>query len=174
VTRYVAFLRGINLGKRQIRMAELKACLEALGLDDVKTLLTSGNVSFRTNDAEGLGKRLETAIEARFGFPVGVVLRSDAELRAMIAAQPFGSVASGADVKLYVTLLDAPLAPGIDLAGEPDDYDVVRADPREIYVIAHKKPNGRYGEGLDKLSRQMDKSALATTRNWNTILKAIG
>lgn len=170
---WVAFLRGINLGKRQVRMAELKAALEAAGFAGVRTLLASGNVIVEA-EADDLKPRLERAMSAHAGFPIEVVLRSDAELRAMIASAPFAAVPDGADVKLYVLMFDAALPPLPNLAGESGDYDVVRVDDRNIYVVAHRKPNGRYGEGLDKLDKQLPKGALVTTRNWNTILKAVG
>lgn len=171
MSRHVAFLRGINLGKRQIRMAELKACFEVMGFDKVKTLLASGNVAFETDDDRNLKARIDKAITDQFGFSVEVTLRSIGELEAMVESQPFKSVSSDADVKLYVMLLEAPL--GVVLTGIEGDFDIVRQDQREIFIIAHKLPNGRYGEGMDKLGKQMDKGVLATTRNWNTILKAV-
>jgi len=172
VSRHVAFLRGINLGKRQIKMAELKACLEAMGLDKVKTLLASGNVIFETDNSKDLKARLDKAISAAFDFDVKVVLRSDDEIAAMIASDPFKTLAADADVKLYVVLLDEAPGKPLHIVGVEGDWSVMRIDPRDIYVVAHKLPNGRYGEGLDKLAKQMDKGVLMTMRNWNTILKA--
>lgn len=173
MTRHVAFLGGINLGKRQIKMAELKTAFEDLGFEAVKTLLASGNVIFEAEPAAGLKSRIDKALSERFGFPIEVTTRTDAELKAMVQHEPFKATPEGADVKLYLLLLETPLGSGIRLTGIKDDFDVVRQDAREIYIIAHKLPNGRYGQGMDKLDKQMDKGIFATSRNWNTILKAI-
>src|SRR5690606_21741537 len=73
-----AFLRGINLGKRQMKMAELKSCLEAAGFSEVKTILASGNVRLEADGPEAaLREKLERTISEKFGFGVGVVLRSE-------------------------------------------------------------------------------------------------
>jgi uncharacterized protein (DUF1697 family) len=174
---HVAFLRGINLGKRQMKMAELKACLEDMGLEAVKTILASGNVRFETGSAKDLKGRLEKALEDRFGFGVGVVLRSQAEIEAMLAANPFTAVDPKADVKRYILMFDRDLPAGVKLEGMPGDFDVTRIDRRDIYFLAHKLPNGRYGEGLDKIGKplqeQIGKGHIETMRNWNTIEKAL-
>ena len=75
--RYVALLRGINVGgKTLIKMADLKTCIEELGLDDVSTYIASGNVLFgsRARDARRLEKKIEGAIERRFALPVTIVV----------------------------------------------------------------------------------------------------
>jgi uncharacterized protein (DUF1697 family) len=75
--RYVALLRGINVGgKTLIKMAELKACVEELGLDHVRTFIASGNLLFESgeDDSAELETTIERAIEGRFGVPVKVVV----------------------------------------------------------------------------------------------------
>jgi uncharacterized protein (DUF1697 family) len=88
---YVALLRGINVGGNSlIRMAELRDCVEALGHDDVRTYIASGNVLFRSGErsAAKLDAQLERAIEARFGLPVRVVVRSASELARIVECLP--------------------------------------------------------------------------------------
>jgi uncharacterized protein (DUF1697 family) len=174
---HVAFLRGVNLGKRQMKMADLKACLEDMGLTEVKTILASGNVRFKAVEEEDLKRRLETALMRRFGFPVGVVLRSRADIAAMLAANPFTGVDPQADVKRYILMFDRSLPAGVTVDGVPGDFDVLRIDRRDIYFLAHRLPNGRYGEGLDRIGKSLDeqigKDRIETMRNWNTIEKAL-
>jgi len=89
--RYVALLRGINVGgKTLIKMADLKACVEELGLDNVSTYIASGNVLFETRrrDAARLETELERAIEQRFGLPVKVVVLAAAGYARIVAAVP--------------------------------------------------------------------------------------
>jgi uncharacterized protein (DUF1697 family) len=174
MTTWVAFLRGVNLGKRQMKMAELKACCEQMGLRNVKTIVASGNARFETDRSARLKERLEAALEEQFAFPVKVILRSAAEIAAMIASEPFAKVDPKADVALHVLLSDEPLKPRPDLKALPAHIEVPRIDEREIYFVAHRLPNGRYTEGLEQLDKMLPKGALITMRNWNTMLKLLG
>jgi uncharacterized protein (DUF1697 family) len=91
VPAYVALLRGINVGGNSlIRMAELRDCVAELGHDDVRTYIASGNVLFRSQErrAATLDAQLERAIEARFGLPVRVVVRSASELVRIVERVP--------------------------------------------------------------------------------------
>jgi uncharacterized protein (DUF1697 family) len=174
MTRYAAFLRGVNLGKRTVKSADLKAAFEAMGFGNVKTLLASGNVLFDARAGKGLQARIEGGLEAAFGFKIGVVLRSIDELAAMVKSDPFNGVTESDAAKLHVTLTAEPLPDGFEFAGVENDFDVPRVDPREIFIIAYRKPDGTYLSGgqLD-LEKGIPKKALITSRNWNTILKAI-
>jgi uncharacterized protein (DUF1697 family) len=175
MTRYAAFLRGVNLGKRTVRSAELKAAFEAMGFDSVKTLLASGNVLFDARSGKGLKQKIEAGLEQQFGFAVGTVLRSVDELAAMAAADPFGR-AEGEDARLHVMLFDAPLPETFKPTGVKDDFDVPRVTDREIFLTVWRKPDGTYvgnSGGLALLEKQLPKGILVTSRNWNTILKAI-
>src|SRR5690606_37822023 len=110
--------------------------------------------------------------EACFGYPVAVVLRSAAEIDAMVGAQPFAGVDPAADVALHVLLAERTLPAELDLGGLPSHIEDARVAAREIYLIAHRLPNGRYTEGLWHLGKLLPKDTLFSMRNWNTILKA--
>ena len=88
MTRYAAFLRGVNLGKRTVKSAELKSAFEAMGFTEVKTLLASGNVLFDAKPSKGLKAKIEAGLKEQFGFAIGTVLRSVDELEAMVASDP--------------------------------------------------------------------------------------
>jgi uncharacterized protein (DUF1697 family) len=175
---WFAFLRGINLGKRQVKMAELRTCLEAAGFAEVTTAVASGNVRLRAaGTADTIKDRLEAAIAAQFGFAVGVVLRSEAELTMMLAQHPFGRLDPAADLTRHVLLFDRALPAGVTLADRPGHTEIVRVDAREIYIAGYRQPNGRYTEGiadvLKPLYAQLGKGVLDTMRNWNTIEKML-
>lgn len=173
MTRYAAFLRGVNLGKRTVRSADLRAAFLAMGFADAETLIASGNVVFSAEPEQGLSTRIENGLHQAFGFEIGTVLRSQAELEAMIAAAPFAGIPADADAKLYVSMLHEPIGQTLKLPfGAAGDYDVLAVTDTDIFAVAWKKPNGRYGEGLDALEKQFPKKTLITMRNWNTILKA--
>jgi uncharacterized protein (DUF1697 family) len=89
--RFVALLRGINVGGRTlIKMGELKACVEELGLDRVTTYIASGNVLFESaeEDAAKLQAKLEHAIEERFELPVKVVVLDRKRYARIVKAIP--------------------------------------------------------------------------------------
>jgi uncharacterized protein (DUF1697 family) len=92
--RYVALLRGINVGGRTlVKMAELKTCIEGLGFDAVSTYIASGNVLFESDDGDPdrLAETIEAAIEERFELPVKVVVLGDAAVRGNVAFVRRGS-----------------------------------------------------------------------------------
>jgi uncharacterized protein (DUF1697 family) len=87
--RFVAFLRGMNLGNRRIKNEELRAHFEAMGFEEVSTFRASGNVIFATPKREAEGKlaaRVEAELDERLGYDVPVFLRSDKEMTAIRAA----------------------------------------------------------------------------------------
>ncbi len=171
MTTWVAFLRAVNVGKRQMKMAELKTVCEAQGFADVRTVLASGNVCFT---APGNPKsKLEAAIESHWGWRSEAILRTGDEIAAMLASDPFADWPESESLHRYVMLLDAPLPRTTQLSGVPGDFDVVRVDAREVYLVGHRQANGRFGPGLDKFDRQFEKGTIATTRNWNTLPKVL-
>lgn len=173
MTRYAAFLRGVNLGKRSVKSAELKSAFEEMGLGNVKTLLASGNVLFDCGTAKGLQLKIETGLQAQFGFKVGTVLRTIDELKAMVDSDPFAGERENDSQKLYVMMFAEPLPKGFELKGVANDYEFPKMNARDIFMIGYRKPDGAYSAGLQGIEKQLPKGMLVTTRNWNTILKAI-
>jgi uncharacterized protein (DUF1697 family) len=97
--RYVAFLRGMNLGNRRIKNPELVAHFEAIGLEEVATFRASGNVVLVDPAGEAeekLQKRLEAELDERLGYDVAVFLRSAKEVRGIAAREPFDAKAVAA------------------------------------------------------------------------------
>jgi uncharacterized protein (DUF1697 family) len=107
--RYVAFLRGMNLGKRRIKNDELRAEFETLGFADVATFRASGNVIFGSGDGEketALAKRIESGLGEALGYEVPVFLRNRAEVVAIAAKEPFDAkLVKASKGKLHVSLL---------------------------------------------------------------------
>ena len=171
----ICMLRGVNLaGKRKIKMEALRALYESLGLRDVKTLLQSGNVVFRTErrDLVALTKQIEGAIERKFGFHSDVILRTSSELRDAIARNPFAKRAGIDASRFLVSFLVSE--PGAEARGnvmrikaEPEE---LRIDGREVYIYF---PNGM---ARPKLSMALVERTLKTSwtgRNWNTVRKLL-
>jgi uncharacterized protein (DUF1697 family) len=96
VERYVAFLRGINLGNRRVKSPELIGHFEAMGFEDVATFRASGNAVFVDPDADTEAKvqaRVEAGLEAGLGYGVATFLRSAKEVAAIAARDPFDAAA---------------------------------------------------------------------------------
>jgi uncharacterized protein (DUF1697 family) len=92
VKQWVALLRGINVGGRTIKMAELRETLEELGLEDVATVLQSGNVTFESaGTAAKLKAQIEAALRKRFGYDAKVQVIERERLRRIIDGYPFGT-----------------------------------------------------------------------------------
>ena len=140
VERYVAFLRGMNLGNRRIKNDELRRCFEALGLTDVACFRASGNVIFGSEGADGeeLTERIESGLGKSLGYQVPVFLRGAAELRAMAAHEPFErSVLAASKGKVQVALLGRKPAAASRkeaLALSSDDDRLV-VEGRELYWL---------------------------------------
>lgn len=111
MTRYVALLRGINVGGRNIvPMADLRAAFTAAGHEDVSTYIQSGNVLFGSDRPQAsLEAELEVMLEARFGVPLVVVLRSHRQFRDVIRTAPVGFGTEPTVFHSDVIFLKAPL-----------------------------------------------------------------
>lgn len=166
----IAFLRGVNVGgHRKIPMQTLRSICEACGFQFVKTYLQSGNAVFSAQDTRSAAGRLEAAIEAQLGFRPEVVLRTAAELAAVVRANPFAGRADVEPAKLQVVFLAS--APARELLAKlpgiiPGREELV-AQRRELYI------HYRDGIGKSKLTPALLDRTLKTTgtaRNWNTVL----
>jgi uncharacterized protein (DUF1697 family) len=170
MTVYIGFLRGINVGgNNKIKMAELKKVLETMGFAGVRTYLQSGNVLFRSEEAEEpLRRRIEQEITSKFGVSPTVVLRTADELQRIIAACPYApdSLTEGQSVQVSV-LTDAPPQQTADiLSNGKSDIDEFHIEGREIYFLFRQSVlDSKLASNVQKLGDA------ATTRNWNTIGK---
>ena len=108
--RYVAFLRGMNLGGRRIKNEQLRKEFEALGLNDVACFRASGNVVFATEESNEvtLASRIEAGLGEALGYEVPVYLRSAEELRDIAEHDPFGpGLLKASKGKLQIAFLQA-------------------------------------------------------------------
>jgi uncharacterized protein (DUF1697 family) len=139
--RYVAFLRGMNLGGRRIKNEELRRHFEEMGLEEVATFRASGNVIFSTakREAEGtLAGRVEAKLDERLGYDVPVFLRSAGEIGAIAAQEPFDAKAlAESKGKLQVSLLKKKpsAAAKKKVLALATDADLLAIEGRELYWL---------------------------------------
>jgi|SRR5271157_181237 len=168
---YISMLRGINVGgHKRVKMDRLRESFEALGFEQVKTYIQSGNVVFkaRKGSTSALSRKIEERILSDFGFPVSVISRTSDEMGKTIAGNPFLKQ-GGIDLeKLHVMFLsEAPAAAAVkklaDLTAAPDQFH--HCD-REIYFHL---PNGVSQSVLMKSPVDRVLAVGTTTRNWKTV-----
>ncbi len=171
----ISMLRGINVGgHNKIKMDGLRALYESLKFEDPHTYVQSGNIIFRTKEKNtpALAKKIQDAIERRFGFRPAVILRTTDDLRSAIAATPFAPGRKLEPGKILVTFLSDE--PGSDanasLLGLKDYPEEIHLKGRELYIYF---PNGA---GKSKLPWSQVEKLLKTTgtaRNWNSVTKML-
>lgn len=161
--RQVALLRGVNLGKRQVVMSELRDVVERAGFANVRTLLASGNVVIDAKEkGSALEAKLERVIEDGLGLKTDVFVRDAKALDAIIAANPFEAFAKSNPNYLVVYFMrGAPSAAEKAAMAANDGPEEVKAGKACLYI---RFPNG---QGRSKL--RLPK--LGTARNWNTVTK---
>jgi uncharacterized protein (DUF1697 family) len=162
MTAYVALLRAVNVGGTgKLPMAELKAMCEAAGFERVRTYIASGNVLFASDKSEhAVRAAIEKPLEAYAGKPVGVLVRSAAEMADLLARNPFSDRPGNRTVALFV---DGPLPPdALDAARNVKDEEM-RLGKRAIYIF--------YGNGMADSRLSIPAGKAGTARNMNTIAK---
>lgn len=168
---YIALFRGLNVGgKNRLRMKDLAALLDGIGLQNVKTYIQSGNVVFQDQpaDTEQLSKRISAAIDASHGFAPWVRLLDTPTLDQAIRDNPYPE-AQAASNTLYVNFLAAvPPCPNLDTLEKlrgPGERFALMGDVCYLHA-----PDGI---GRSKLAAGMERllGVPMTSRNWNTVMK---
>jgi uncharacterized protein (DUF1697 family) len=172
---YVALLRGINVGGNNlIRMPALKACFEAQGFRDVSTYIQSGNVLFTAarGNQQALTERIERGLSGTFGYKSRVVLRSQAEMQAVVQGAPKDFGTRPDEYRYDVIFLKHPLTAAEAMAGitTNPEVDLVWPGDGAVYFSRLISKASR-----SHLSRIVGKPVYQhmTIRNWNTTTKLL-
>jgi len=169
--RYIALLRGINLGGHNVKMDKLKKHFEELGLKNVETFIASGNVIFESGskNAAALEKKIAAHLEKSLGFPALTFLRTDAELAEVLdheACQELGARA------LYIGFLQDELSKDshAELMKHSTKSDQFHARGREVYWVCrtHMSDSPFFRIGIEKAA-----GVKATVRNVTTVSKLV-
>jgi uncharacterized protein (DUF1697 family) len=171
--RYVALLRGINVGgNKKVPMKDLAEFMKVWGFSGVKTLLNSGNVIFETNEHDG--KALETFLEEHlkvaFGFPVPCIIRSLDDIQILIKSDPFMDVVVHDQIRLYVTFFKNDFTKPFESPwSAPDNsYHILSHDAHHMISYLDLSVTNTI-KGMDESGKIFGKEV--TTRNWNTVEK---
>jgi uncharacterized protein (DUF1697 family) len=163
VTGYVALLRGVNLvGKSTLKMADLKAIANELGLDRARTYIASGNLLFVSNRSEEkLRLMLEKRLQSHMAKDVRVMLRTAQEMDSVVRGNPFPEARTNSVQAFFMN--EAPPADLLETVRNQDD-ERVAPGAREVYVA--------YGEkGIGRSRLRIPAAEAGTARNMNTVAK---
>ena len=172
--KYAAFLRGINVGgKNKIKMEILREVCAALGFENVKTYINSGNIVFETVKADDkkLGDRIEKAIEQEFALKIRTMVRSRGEIEEIVENNPFNGQFEN-DKDLHVFFLDEELPEEkCDLLlSNNSATEMFAVRGREIYCHLRVSVLDSL-MGKDYIGKKLKVSA--TARNWRTVNKIL-
>lgn len=168
--RYVALLRAVNVGKRKLAMADLRAICEDLGYDGARTYVNSGNVVFDASGAATVETALERALEQHCGFEVPTVARTAAQWSKLVRANPFTKEAKATPnfVQLFVSKgkVPAKAASAIEEKGKAGESAAIAGGALWIHYPK--------GIGPSKLTATIIDAAVghaSTGRNFRTVLE---
>jgi uncharacterized protein (DUF1697 family) len=157
---FIALLRAVNVGGTgKLPMSELKAMCEELGFGQVKTYIASGNVVFTSRKSEtAIKTALEKRLKAYAGKPVGVAVRSAAEMAQVLADNPFPKAKPNRTVAIF-------------LDGKPpkDTLSAVRGQKDEEIKLGRREIYVHYGDGMGQSKLVIPAAKTGTARNLNTV-----
>jgi uncharacterized protein (DUF1697 family) len=174
--RYVAFLRGINVGgNKLIKMEELRRVLTAARFKNVRTFIASGNVIFdaREQTSAVLAAKIEKQLLKAFGHEVAVVMLTLDTVKALVSRNPFKKDKPSADELFFVVLLASeprPL-PKLPMRSVTENFDVIAIRDGAAFIVAHRKKTGWFGFPNNYIEKEL--GVTATTRNWTSLVKLV-
>jgi len=171
--KVVAFLRGINVGgHHKVPMSELIKKLSECGCSNNKTLLNTGNVIFNTiqTDIKLLEHTIEEYLWQSFGFSIPVILRTFEEIVALVARNPFATINTNKNTRLYVSFSKETIITDITLPylSHDNSFTILSIDQNTIVSVLDLSISNtpKWMNDLEKIGKKT-----ITTRNRNTIVK---
>ncbi len=174
MTRYVAFLRAINVaGHARVSMGSVRDAFAAAGCRGVQTYIQSGNVLFESSPADIAAtlQRLQDILRVAFGEEPRIFLRTLRQVVQLIDQAPFEERDRVSDIKLYVAFLaERPRKiPAFPFSSPKEALEAIAMKGREVFIVSRRKPNGFYGFPNNFIEERL--GVPATSRNWSTITK---
>ena len=174
MTVFISMLRAVNVGGTSvIKMEPLRAAYEALGFEDVRSLLQSGNVLFRSGakDSRQLARRIKQELERKFGLDIEVVIRTLPELESIFERSPVLSPRADLAKLLVMFLTGVPDAQGqARLVKGHKGPEMLEIRGPEVYLYY---PDGVGRSKLTTAVLERHLGTMGTARNWNTLTKLL-
>jgi uncharacterized protein (DUF1697 family) len=172
--RYIAFLRGVNIGGHQVKMERLRELFRELGLSSVRSFIQTGNVFFETTDSDraALTRKIEQHLYNALGFEVPTFLRTISEVENALLLDPFKHLEASKDTRFLITFIPQPLPVDfkLPLVSPKNDFEILQATSGEVFILM-RLVNGRPGNPaafLEKLCKMK-----TTTRFFDTTARIL-
>lgn len=161
---WIALLRAVNVGGTgKLPMADLRVLCKDAGFEDVRTYIASGNVVLAGLSSEQQVKRvLQDRLEVYAGKPVGVLVRTGAEMAEVLATNPFPDAAPNRTVAIF---LDTPPPANV--------LDAIRGQAKEEIALGKREIYVHYGDGMADSKLMIPAAKAGTARNMNTVAKLV-
>jgi uncharacterized protein (DUF1697 family) len=176
MTRYAAFLRGVNVGGVNLKMADVADALTEAGFTGVRTILASGNIILESRaGADTVRTKAETALRKRFGYDAWVLVYPVETLRTIVDAYPFEPELDG--YQSYVTFVsDSDVLDELaELAGQPGaDEKISRGSDPAGVIYWQVAKNHTLDSTIGKTMGKKRYKSSTTTRNVRTLTKLLG
>ena len=171
--RYIALLRGINVGGHRVKMTQLCYIFTAIGFNDVKTYINSGNVFFDTDniDKQHLTNLIEQRLQSALGYEVPTFLRTTAELKSILSQNSFKGIKLTDDKRFCVIFTKQPIPEKVAFPqySSKNDMELIAVNTYEAFVVWHiingRPPSGRFQEGIIPIEN--------TSRFYHTLSKIL-
>ncbi|HQU84381.1 MAG TPA: DUF1697 domain-containing protein [Pyrinomonadaceae bacterium] len=172
--KYVAFLRGINVGgKNKVKMETLREVCAALGFENVKTYINSGNIIFETSKSSDkkLAEKISEAIEKEFGLQIKTIVRSVAEFEEIVKNNPFaGQFENDKDLHVFFLDEEMPSEKAELLLSNNTENEQYFVRGKEIFCLLKISVLDSL-MGKDYIAKRLKVSS--TARNWRTVNKVL-
>lgn len=174
MTKYVALIRGIGPGDPRMSNQSLRTFFESLGLDNVQSLISSGNILFESDktDTDKLEATIEAAMPKRLGFLRATIVRSEQQLQKLVEADPFKGLTHGSSSYLMVTFFKQPTEVTFKLPYQPEGkpYKLIGSDDRVLYSVTDNSAITTT-DLMTWLEKQFGKDI--SSRTWNTVQRIV-
>ena len=170
MNKYVAFIRGVNVGGITLTMYDLKKIFAGLGFKNIQSYIQSGNIVFESDETDTtlLGNKIQESIQKKTKLSVVVFIKTNEQIRSLVSNTPFGKNFDAN--RIYVIMMNkTPIA---------EKFEGIKSgiSAGENFILKKDVIYSYYGNGYGKskhTNNYFEKvlSVSATTRNWNTINK---
>jgi uncharacterized protein (DUF1697 family) len=137
--KYIAFLRGINIGGHNIKMERLRELFSQLGFADVRSYIQTGNIFFETTETDraALARKIELHLFAALGYEVPTFLRTVREVEQILQLEPFKDIEVTPEMRLFIIFTSESLPNNLALPLSPakGDFEIIATTPAEAFAV---------------------------------------
>lgn len=172
--KYIALLRGINIGGHQVKMEQLRELFRDLGFNSVRSYIQTGNIFFETTESDraALTHKIEQHLFDALGYEVPTFLRTILEVENALQLDPFKHLEAAADTRFLITFVPQPLPDHfkLPLVSPKNDFEMLQATSGEVFTVM-RLVNGRPGNPAAFIEKAC--KVKTTTRFFGTTIKIL-